>query len=447
MLRWILVGVLTLGIAGVGFWGYQEHQEKNAVLIQAENNYQRAFHELSYHMDLMHDKIGTALAMNSRESLSPQMVEIWRLTSEAVSDVGQLPLTLMPFNKTEEFLSNIGDFTYKTAVRDLQNEPLNDQEIKTLKNLYEQSGELKDELRQVQHTVLDENLRWMDVQLALAQQDEQYDNTIVDGFKTVEKKVEGYAESNADSALTGTSSEEHEYQNLPGQKISQEEAAEKGRQLLSMDNKGDLNVTETGDGADVPIYSISYQNDNKNGYLDITKQGGHPLTLLVNRDVQKQNISLNKGLEKAKDYLKQFNFEDMEVLTSNQYDNVGVYSFLYNQDGVRIYSDAIEMKVALDNSELLGLTARNYFMNHKEREIPEPELSIEEAKEKVNPDVEINEDYMAVIDNDVGEEVLVYEFLGVLDNETYRIFINAMDGTEEKVEKLGGTEINYASNS
>ncbi|ALX47974.1 germination protein YpeB [Lentibacillus amyloliquefaciens] len=447
MLRWILVGVLTLGIAGVGFWGYQEHQEKNAVLIQAENNYQRAFHELSYHMDLMHDKIGTALAMNSRESLSPQMVEIWRLTSEAVSDVGQLPLTLMPFNKTEEFLSNIGDFTYKTAVRDLQNEPLNDQEIKTLKNLYEQSGELKDELRQVQHTVLDENLRWMDVQLALAQQDEQSDNTIVDGFKTVEKKVEGYAESNADSALTGTSSEEHEYQNLPGQKISQEEAAEKGRQLLSMDNKGDLNVTETGDGADVPIYSISYQNDNKNGYLDITKQGGHPLTLLVNRDVQKQNISLNKGLEKAKDYLKQFNFEDMEVLTSNQYDNVGVYSFLYNQDGVRIYSDAIEMKVALDNSELLGLTARNYFMNHKEREIPEPELSIEEAKEKVNPDVEINEDYMAVIDNDVGEEVLVYEFLGVLDNETYRIFINAMDGTEEKVEKLGGTEINYASNS
>lgn len=445
MIRWILIGVLTLGIAGVGFWGYQEHQEKNAVLIQAENNYQRAFHELSYHMDLMHDKIGTALAMNSRERLSPQMVEIWRLTSEAVTDVGQLPLTLMPFNKTEEFLSNIGDFTYQTAVRDLEDEPLSDKEVETLQNLYEQSGELKDELRHVQHTVLDENLRWMDVQLALSTQDEQSDNTIVDGFETVEKRVEGYAESNADSALTGTSAEEHEYQNLSGSMINEEEAAERGQALLDPENPEDLNVTESGDGADVSIYSISYQNGNENGYLDITKQGGHPLTLLVNRDIQEQNISLNEGLEKAKDYLGEYNFDSMDVFTSNQFENVGVYSFLYNQDDVRIYSDAIELKIALDNGELLGLTARNYFMNHKERDIPDPELSIEEAKEEVNPDVEINEEYMAVIDNDIGEEVLVYEFLGVLDNETYRIFINAMDGTEEKVEKLDGTEINYAT--
>ncbi|WP_188631517.1 germination protein YpeB [Lentibacillus kapialis] len=444
MIRWILIGVLTLGIAGVSFWGYQEHQEKNAVLIQAENNYQRAFHELSYHMDVLHDKIGTALAMNSREQLSPQMVEIWRLTSQASSNVGQLPLTLMPFNKTEEFLANIGDFTYRTAVRDLQKKPLKDKEVKTLQNLYEQSGELKDELRNVQHTVLDENLRWMDVQLALATQDEQSDNTIVDGFQTVEKKVEGFAESNVDSALTGTSAEEHKYQNLTGEKINKAQASKRGQELLNVKNKDKLTVTESGKGADLPIYSVSYKNGNKNGYLDITKQGGHPLTLLVNRQVQEQKISLNQGLEKAKEYVDQYNFDDMEVFTSNQYDNIGVYSFLYNQEGVRIYSDAIELKVALDNGDLLGLTARNYFMNHKERDIPEPKLSKDEAKEKVNPDVQINEEHMAIIDNDIGEEVLVYEFLGVLGNETYRIFINAKDGTEEKVEKLDGTEINYA---
>src|SRR5699024_4529427 len=145
-----------------------EHQEKNAVLIQAENTYQRAFHELSYHVDLLHDKIGTALAMSSKESLSPQLVEIWRLTSEAHSNVGQLPLSLLPFNKTEEFLSNIGQFTYRTAVRDLEIDPLTDEETKTLENLFDQSEDIKDDLREVQHIVLKNNLRWMDVQLALA---------------------------------------------------------------------------------------------------------------------------------------------------------------------------------------------------------------------------------------------------------------------------------------
>ncbi|MGP4107416.1 germination protein YpeB [Virgibacillus sp. L01] len=444
MIRWILIGVLTIGIAGTAFWGYQEHQDKNAILIQAENTYQRAFHELSYNMDLLNDKIGTALAMNSKERLSPQMVEIWRLTSEAISDVGQLPLTLLPFNKTEEFLANIGDFTYRTAVRDLKKDPLTDKETATLEELYKQSGELKNELRQVQHVVLEENLRWMDVQLALATQDEQSDNTIVDGFKTVEKKVEGYTESNTNASLTGTSSKEHEYQFLNGDKLDKNEALEKGKKLFNVNNDNNLTVTKSGKGSDIPTYSISYKNGNKNAYMDISQKGGHPITLLVNRTTKEQKISLNKGLEKAKGYLEENGFKDMTIFSSNQFSNVGVYSFLYKQDDVRVFSDAIEVKVALDNGDLLGFTARNYFMNHKKRDIPEPKLSVKEAKNKVNPEVKINEEHMAVIDNDIGEEVLVYEFLGVLDNETYRIFINAMDGTEEKVEKLDGTEINFA---
>src|SRR5690625_4617626 len=137
---WVIITVLAIGLVGTSFWGYKEHEDKNAVLIQAENTYQRSFHELSYNMDLLHDKIGTALAMNSRDRLSPQLVEIWRLSSEALSNVGQLPLTLLPFNKTEELLSNIGDFTYRTAVRDLDNEPLSEKELKTLEQLYKQSA-------------------------------------------------------------------------------------------------------------------------------------------------------------------------------------------------------------------------------------------------------------------------------------------------------------------
>src|SRR5690606_13477192 len=180
-----LIGVLSLGIAGVSVWGYQEHQEKNEILIQAENTYQRSFHELTYHIDLLHDTIGSSLAMNSKEQLSPQLAEIWRITSLAHNNVGQLPLNLIPFNKTEEFLSKMGDFSYKVAVRDLNKTPLTDEEMDTLQSLYEMSGEIEQELRRVQNMALDNNLRWMDVQLALVNNDENADNTIIDGLKTV----------------------------------------------------------------------------------------------------------------------------------------------------------------------------------------------------------------------------------------------------------------------
>lgn len=443
LVRWIVITVLSIGIIGVGVWGYQEHQEKNSILIQAENDYQRAFHELTYHMDLLHNKIGTSLAMNSPKSISPQLVEIWRITSQASSDVGQLPLALIPFNKTEEFLANIGDFTYKVAVRDLDKEPLSKKETKRLNKLYKQSGDVKKELRKVQHLVLKNNLRWMDVQLALANNDEQSDNTIIDGFKTVEKKVEGYSESNVDTTLIGNSSEEHKYKFLSGSNIGKKEALERSRKLFNVSKDANLKLTKTGKGADIPMYSISYRGEDKNAYMDMTLQGGHPIQLLVNRPVNQNKISLNQGLEKAKAYLADQGFKNMKIFQSDEYSNIGVFSFLYDDDGVRVYSDGIKIKVALDNGDILGFSARNYFMNHDEdRSIPSPKIKMEEAKQEVNPEVKIQENHLSVIDNSVGEEVLTYEFLGVLNNETFRIFINAMDGTEEKIEKLDGTEVN-----
>ncbi|HLR66341.1 germination protein YpeB [Virgibacillus alimentarius] len=445
MIRWILITILTLGIAGTAYWGYQEHQEKNAVLIQAENTYQRSFHDLSYRMDLLHDKIGTTLAMDSNEILSPQLVEIWRLTSEAQADVGQLPLSLLPFNKTEEFLSKIGDFTYRTAVRDLEKDPLSKKESKSLKNLYKQAGEIKDELREVQHLTLKNNLRWMDVELALATQEEPADNTIIDGFETVEKKVEGFAEANQNSSINGDTNEDKGYKYITGKKINKQKALDRSKKIFNVSNENNLKITNSGKGSEIPLYSISYKNGDKSAYMDMSQKGGHPISLLVNRDVKDKKISLNEGQERAEEYIKQFDFENMTVYQSSEYDNVGVYSFLYEDDDVHVYPDSLEVKVALDNGDILGFNARNYLKNHTDRDISKPKLSQEEAREKVNSQVKINEESLAMIENEMGEEVLVYEFLGVLNNETYRIFINAMDGKEEKVEKLNGKEINFAS--
>lgn len=445
MFRWIIISILSLGVIGTTYWGYQEHQEKNAILIQAENTYQRAFHELTYHIDLLHDKIGSSLAMNSNDSLSPQLVEIWRITADAHANVGQLPLSLLPFNKTEEFLANIGNFTYRVAVRDLETDPLNEDELATLEGLYEQSGEIKDELRQVQHTALSNNLRWMDVQLALATEDEQMDNTIVDGFQTVEKKVEGYSEAaNFDTLIGDHTSEVHDYLFVNEEPLTEEEIIERSKEIFDVKSDENLSITKSGDGADISVYSVSYQNEQKYGYMDITEQGGHPITLLINRPINEKNLSLYDGLQEATNYLEEYGFDNMVVFQSTQYDNIGVYSFLYTEDDVRIHSDSVEIKIALDDGDILGLSAKNYLMNHRQREIPKPALSPEEAKEQVNSQVEIQEEFLAIIDNEFGKEVLVYEFLGILNDDTFRIFINAMDGREEKVEKLMNSELNFA---
>jgi spore germination protein len=445
MLRTILIAVLVVAGAGLGYWGYQEHQEKNAVLQHAENNYQRAFHDLTYEIDLLNDKIGTTLAMNSRDQLSPALAEVWRLTSEAHSNVGQLPLTLLPFNKTEEFLANIGNFSYRTAVRDLSKEPLSDQEYNTLKALYKTSGDIQNELRKVQHLALQNNLRWMDVELALATGEKQADNTIIDGFKTVEKNVEGYAETDFGPSFTSAEREDRDFSQLKGREINEKVAKEVARSFLNLKGNETIRVTENGEGSDYGFYSLTI-TDPKNKqpiYMDITKKGGYPIWVIQNKDVKKQNISLNEATLKATRFLKKHHFESLELYESTQYDNVGVFTFVSTQDGVRIYPDAVRMKISLEDGKIIGFSARDFLVAHKLREIPKPALTKEQARNKINRNVKIMEDRLAIITNDLNKEVLCYEFLGIINNDTYRIFINAQTGYEEKVEKLQNAEQVY----
>lgn len=445
MFRSILIAFLVLGAVGIGYWGYQEHREKNAILLNAENNYQRAFHDLSYQMDLLHDKIGTTLAMNSRNSLSPALAEVWRITSQAHGDVGQLPLTLLPFNKTEEFLSNIGNFSYKTAVRDLDKKPLNAKEYDSLKILYKQSGDIQNELRKVQHLVLKNNLRWMDVELALASGKETTDNTIIDGFKTVEKTVAGYDESNMGPTFANMQKKDENFKELEGKQITSKEAARIAKKYMNFDSNARLKVTKNGKGSDYGFYSVSLKNKQtgQEASMDITKKGGYPIWFINSRDVQKQKLSLNEAGIKAMSFLKDNGFKNLELFESSQYDNVGVFNFVTSVNQTRIYPESLKIKIALDNGNVIGFSAEEYLKTHHSRKLSAPVLTKEQARAKANPNLKVMEERLAVILNDLNEEVLCYELLGTLGDDTYRIFINAASGIEEDVEKLKNAESVY----
>lgn len=71
-----------------------------------------------------------------------------------------------------------------------------------MQTLYSNAGNIQDELRKVQHLVLKNNLRWMDVEMALASNRDPADNTIIDGLKTVEKNVTSYSSTNFGPTLT-----------------------------------------------------------------------------------------------------------------------------------------------------------------------------------------------------------------------------------------------------
>ncbi|WP_169081840.1 germination protein YpeB [Paenibacillus sp. PL91] len=442
----ILFPVMSLLFLGAIYWGYQEHQEKNSILIKAENQYQRAFHDLTYHVEQLHQQLGNTLAVNSTSQSYHRkgLVNVWRLTSEAQNEINQLPLTLLPFNEAGDFLSRIANFSYKTAVRDLTKQPLTPDEFKTMKTLYANSEQISKSLAGMQKEVLANNLRWMDVEIALASEKSNNDNVIIDGFKTVDKKVGEYPEINWGPSVSSMY-QKRTINMLGGKMVTAEDIKKLAAKFT--DAKGaEIRVVENANGTEYASYSATVNmGQNKKLQMDFTKKGGQLIWFMNPRDIGEKKVDFTKAQASADSFLKNHGFNNMKAVSYDMFKNMGAFTYVNVQSGVLIYPDKLTVKVALDNGETVGLQANDYVYEHHKRKLPSPILSKAEARKALNPEMKIQNEQLALIDNDLGEEVLCYEYMGKINGSIYRVYINSQTGVEESIEEMSTYDSKAAS--
>jgi spore germination protein len=433
----ILFPITLVVLVAVAAWGFQEHQDKNSILIKAENMYQRAFHDLNHNMDKLQGELGKSLALNSKRQVSTSMTNVWRLAYVAQSDIGQLPLTLMPFDQAEKFLAHVGRFAYSVGVRDLNKEPLSDKEWKTLNTLYQQSKQVRDNLETVQNKVLDKNLRWMDVELAIATEDKKMDNTIIDGFKLVNQKVKEFPEVDWGPTINNMEVRKRERgNNISGAKISPEQAKHIVAKAFGKPSTKGMSVALS-KYSNYETYSVRYQGANRTEvYTDVTVKGGHLVWMIFDRPVKAHRIGMAQALRHAQNFLNRIGYTNMVPISYDETGNIVSYTLVHRENGVYIYPETLAVKVALDNGEIMGLQADEYVFNKIKLPSLKPKLSEADARKRVNPHLKVEKRNLAIVYNQAGQEVLCYEFLGRIDNSQYRIFINAMNGEEEYVDRI-----------
>lgn len=430
----ILIVLFLCAFSAAAFAAYQKGQA-NALQNHMENQYQRAFHEMTFQMDLLHDEIGSTLAMNGGRTLSPALTEVWRLTSMIHSDIGQLPLGVLPFSEMEKFLMKIGEFSYLTSVRDLSSEPLTVDEYKKLEQLYDQSAEIQNELRTIQSRILEEELSWLDLEQLMATGDAKA-QPVVDGFAKVDGVVKGYAsETFAPTDQETASQRRKQLQHLTGNEIQPDDALSIAEKFSGMQLEN-ANVSKSLKGSTYPFISVTDTEESFS--MDLSVKGGYPLYMIKDREVTEANLSLNESVTEAEKFLNQNDLNDLKLEKGQQTDHSASLTFSrYLKDSdIWVLDDSVYIKVALDNGEILGFTGYDYWAGHGEIEIPQIKLTENEALSLLHSEFENGETRMTLIRNEVDEHVLCYEFTGITKEETFRIYINAENGQEEKVEKL-----------
>ncbi|WP_227395261.1 germination protein YpeB [Jeotgalibacillus aurantiacus] len=434
--RKLLLSVMFLGVFFAVAWGAYQQGEKNSLKNHMENQYQRAFNEMAFQMDLLNDEIGSTLAMNGGRNLTPALTEVWRLTSMIHSDIGQLPLGLLPFNEMEQFLTKIGQFSYETAVRDLSSDPLTEEEYKKLEILYGQSQELQAELRSVQSKMLEENLNWLALEdLMMTAQNH---NGVIDGFNSMDRAVKGYtAETFVQTDQESAAKRRSQLQHIKGDTISKQEALKIAGQFSGDQEAENGTVAESLDGSSYPFYTVTWNSDQEHSSMDILKNGGDPIFLIKSRNPGEATLSLNEASVQAEKFLKNRGYQEMSLEESYQNGNTASFTFVRSlNEGVYVLDDSIFLKVALDTGEILGFNGVDYLAGTGEIQLPNPELNPDEAVSLLHSKFDVQETRRTLIRNELDERVLCYEFTGLVGEETFRVYINAVNGQEEKVDKL-----------
>jgi spore germination protein len=322
-------------------------------------------------------------------------------------------------------------------MRDLTKEPLTQDEMKTLKALYQHSKEITGSIRDVQTKVIANGLRWMDVETALATEQNMLDNTIIDGFQTVNKKVSEYDDLNFGESVVGAA-DKKSFRALAGNDVSVDEIKQKAAQWAGIQDVSAVQVVENGDGADRSVYSVTVKKPGSDHEIamDFSKKGGQLIWFMISRPVGGKTKGMEEATQIARTYLDGHGYRDMTPVNYEEYQNTASIAFAGKSGDVIVYPDLVTVNVALDNGEVVGMNAADYLLKHQTRNLKKPALTMEQARKSLHPEFQIADQATALIENETGKEVLCYQFTGKVNGSVYRIYINADNGTEEKVEEM-----------
>ena len=425
---WIFTCAL---VASLCFGGY-EYMRAKELEYAVSNSYNRAFFELSDYVDDINTLLAKGLLVNSPAHFAAISSELSRQSAAAKECLSQLPLSDVSLEKTEKFLSQVGDYSFYLSQNALYDTEMTDEEYQSLSQMSSYASSLSAALNSLQQDMYNGNLNFNKNKTGAALVAYAAENSM-DGFSAIEKEFGEYPALIYDGPFSEHIENLHPVMCENAEEISAETAAMIANEFLGMKN-GFISYEGLSENSSINCYTFS--TGNNLCAVSITQKGGYIIYYLNNREIGAEQLDAVQAISSAKDFLNAHGYYNMNESYYEKSDGSITINFAYTQDDITCYSDLVKVKVALDNGEIIGLETNGYIMNHSERDMPEVKLSRQEARSYVSKHLAIDSARLALIPKDSMREVLCYEFKGTSNGRNFLIYINAQNGREEDIRLL-----------
>lgn len=432
----MLAIILVLVIVIAGLIIYMNNNKKEYKQVSS-NIYNMSFYEAVDYVDNVETYLAKSLISTSPEYGAKTLMYVWREANLAQAYLAQVPISNEGLANTSRFLNQVSDYSYSLATKNISGESLTQEDLDNLKQLHDYSIQLKDTLMQITTEISSGVISWEELKSNTnTDYAQQVSNMSQEGFDSIEGNFHEYAGLIYDGAFS-----EHittiEKKGLTGEEIDEETAKNIAKDFIGGDKIEEITSSGFSENGNIQCYTFYVRmkngEKNDNASIAISKIGGHIVYMNYNRNTENEELSQEQADEIGKNFLKEKGFENMKETYYLKNNGVVTINYAYEQNDVVIYPDLIKLKVALDNGEILGIETTGYLNSHYERKIQTPKISKDDARKKINKNIEILSEGLAIIPTEYKTEVLCWEFKGKVEEKEFLVYINVETGKEQDI--------------
>lgn len=412
--------VVAFGLLSLQF--YQETKQLKRVIVA---NYTNNLAYTGEQMDHLRNAVHQSTLYKDEVALQEELSTISRLTANLKQSINHLPLDDGIRSSWNHYLTRLG------SVADLAKKSGSSEWLDTIATASANIDELV--------------VAWQDTSAELFKMDGNFAKW---GELNKEETLQAFTQHanllnntrEADFPLTASESDEEkkrDLQFLMDQEITKDEAVAKVITLFPQLEKATMTVSRNKDQSKYDFYHVQFVQGSRIGYIDITVKGGHILSYLLERPVDREKrLSHEEIRSDAEKFLKNIGIDDVVYVESRENQTAWHFVFSRQEGDLTIYPDSIQVKVSKDTGEVIGLNMMEYIQKEKIQTHAVQELQTDSF---FRDDVEIIEVKKIVTNNELKESKVCYEVIAYKkgqENRTYRIVIDGESLVVQKIEVL-----------
>lgn len=438
---WTIVLAVAFFVAAM--WGYNQYLDKRQVAALLENEYQRSFYSLTDSVENLQFLTGKLQIAGKEQSLY-LLAQIQSEADKAQSDICSLPLEANSLNRTSIYFNQLGDYAQTLAKKVTGGQELSVGEKAQISSFYRELGDIYDQLSALEQAAASGSIRF-----SLAKKMRNNNRAVqvaTDGSATEPTTAAAYfSELEGSLSSIRTLTYEGPYSAhmvnikaknlLAGKSITQDEAKKIAEEFLKAGNYSGYqyqNLVELSKAA-IPVYYLTFSNEDKNAHISISKVGGKIIGFMIDKEKASAAIKVEAAVQKAQDFIKDMDYPKMKVIAQSKEDERLLVTLARLEDDILYYPDKVLVEVALDDGTIVAFQAEDYWLNYGKRDLPELQVTAEDAQGKLNKAFVMKQNSLAVVSDGAGSELLCHEFLGTCGEDEYVVQVDSRGGLEQNI--------------